>query len=215
MKRFHQHCTDQARIPVEAGCPSVPGATLLLVPGGVILVGELHGTSESPAFVDALTCVALSFELELTIGLEIPDEEANAIGAFLASDGGPGARNEMLSGSFWSSKVADGRQSAAMLKLLDSLRRHIAQGAALDVVLLDSAGVADRDVAMADQLLAAVAASPDRVAIVLTGNVHNRGVLGVSFDPGYEPMGYLVKQALDERSVLALDVRHTGGTSIR
>ncbi|MCP4966038.1 MAG: ChaN family lipoprotein [bacterium] len=211
LRRFDQHCSDQAQIPIDAGCPSVPGATHLLWPGGVILVGELHGTNESPAFVDALTCVVLSFDFEVNIGLEIPDEETQTIEAFLASDGGPDARRDLLSGSFWSSGVADGRQSTAILELLDSLRRRIATGAPIDVVLLDSADAEDRDVAMADKLLAAVARSPERVTVALTGNIHSRGERGASFDPDYEPMGYLVKQALDVRSVFALDVRHSGG----
>jgi hypothetical protein len=214
LARFDQHCAEQAQIPIEAGCESVPGATLLLVPDPVILVGELHGTMESPAFVEALTCIALSYEHEVTVGLEIPDDETRSIMAFLASDGGPDARRELLSGSFWASEVADGRQSIAMLELLDGLRRHIADGAPLDLVLLDSTDASDRDAAMADRLHGAVEDSPDGVMIALTGNLHNRRVRGVSFDPDYEPMGYLLKQALTGKSVFALDVRYSGGTAL-
>jgi hypothetical protein len=66
---------------------------------------------------------------------------------------------------------------------------------------------------MADRVIDAVEASPDAVAITLTGNVHNRRIRGASFDPDYEPMGYLVTEALSEQSVLALDIRYSGGTA--
>jgi hypothetical protein len=213
LARADQHCREQALVPGGAGCASVSGATLLLVADPVILVGELHGTNESPAFVEALTCTALSFELEVTVGLEIPDDETSSIEAFLASDGGPVARDDLLSGPFWTSGFADGRQSMAMVDLLDSFRRHISHGAALHVVLLDSNDATDRDAHMADRVIDAVEASPDAVAITLTGNVHNRRIRGASFDPDYEPMGYLVTEALSEQSVLALDIRYSGGTA--
>lgn len=213
LARFDQHCSDFAQIPIEAGCESVPGATLLLVPEAVILVGELRGTIESPAFVEALMCIALSYELEVTVGLEIPNDETAAVQVFLASNGGSEARSTLLSGPFWTTEFADGRQSIAMLDLLDRLRRHTIDGAGLEVLLLDSAGAPDRDLAMAERLLDAIRATPDGIVITLTGNIHNRGVRGASFDREYEPMGYLVKQAIGHESVFALDVRHSGGTA--
>lgn len=79
------------------------------------------------------------------------------------------------------------------------------------MVLLDEYGVDERDVAMADNLLEAISADTDGVAIALTGNLHNRTTRGTDFDPDYEPMGYLVEQALGSRRVRSLDVHYTGG----
>lgn len=214
LARFDQHCADLAQVPIDAGCQPLHGANELFEPNAAVLVGELHGTVESPAFVATLACTALSYGYDVTVGLEIPDDETTAIEAFLASDGGTEARRELLAQPFWNSEFADGRQSTAMLNLLDKLRQHTVDGAALDVVLLDATAVPDRDVAMADRLLAAIEATPDGFTIALTGNLHNRAVRGVSFDPDYEPMGYLVKHALaDHQSVRTLDVRYSGGAA--
>jgi hypothetical protein len=204
---------EDADVDVEAvddgGCVPIGGASGLFEPNAAILVGELHGTVESPAFVDALTCTALSHGYDVVVGLEIPDDETAGVQQFLASDGGADATAEVLAGRFWSSEFADGRQSAAMFELLDALRRRIGDGAPVDVVLLDASGVADRDAAMADHLVDALDARPDGVAITLTGNFHNRRTR--SDDD--EPMGYLVARTLGDGAVRALDVSYTGGAA--
>lgn len=212
LARFKQHCVDLAFRPQNAGCAPFAGADELIVAtNAVILVGELHGTVESPAFVGELVCIALSYGRDITVGLEIPDDEAAAIEAFLVSDGGTEARQALLSEPFWTFEFKDGRQSIAMLDLLDDLREHKVDGAPLDVVLLDAVGVDDRDVAMAERLRDAIEAKPDGLAITLTGNLHNRAVRGVSFDQEYEPMGFLVDEALGDQRVRSLDVTHSGG----
>jgi hypothetical protein len=193
----------------DAGCDPIAGVSGLFEPNTAILVGELHGTVESPAFVDALTCTALSNGYSVVVGLEIPDDETAGVQQFLASDGGAEATAQVLAGRFWSSEFADGRQSTAMFELLDALRRRVDDGAAVDVVLLDASGVTDRDAAMADHLVDAFDARPDGVAITLTGNFHNRRTRR----DDYEPMGYLVARTLGDGAVRALDVSYTGGAA--
>ncbi len=185
----------------------------LLQPNTAILVGGLHGTVESPAFVQALACTALSYGFDVNVGLEIPDDETAAVRAFLASDGGPVALSALLAGPFWTAESADGRSSTAILGLLDDFRGRELEGAELNVVLIDSYGATDRDVAMARRVIAAVDATPDAVTITLTGNLHSRGVRGVSCDADYEPMGYLVSQDLGDGAVRTLDVGHSGGSA--
>ncbi|MEM9562302.1 MAG: DUF6624 domain-containing protein [Actinomycetota bacterium] len=213
LARFDQHCRDQAQIPADAGCRTITGATLLLGPRPVILVGEVHGTNESPAFVEALACTTLSYGLTVTVGLEIPEQESDSVDAFLASDGGPRARRRLLERAFWASDAPDGRRSTAMLELLDGLRRHITRGADLHVVLLDTTAGVDRDAVMATRVLDAIDASPDGVVIALTGNVHTRVTRGSSVDPDHEPMGHLIERSNGNRTVTAIDVRHDGGAA--
>ena len=207
------HCQNQAQIPADAGCRSITGATLLLGPNPVILVGHVPGTNEGPAFVEALTCIVLSYGLEATVGLQIPNSESDGVDSFLLSDGEARARDELLTGPFWASEVPDGRQSAAMFELLEALRRHIDRGAQIDVVLLDGTPAINRDATMASRLLDAIEDSSDRVAIVLTGNVHSSVALGADLDPSHEPMGYLIEQAAVDRTVVAIDMRYSNGSA--
>lgn len=213
LARFEQHCADLARLPIEAGCARIDGIDGLFEPNTAILIGELHGTEQSPQFVDAVTCTAASYGYEIVVGLEIPTNESKAIAQYLTSDGGAEATAELLAEPFWSSPYPDGRQSNAMLQLLDSIRQRKQQGATIDVVLLDATTPTDRDHTMAHHLTVALENTPDGIAIALTGNIHNRRVRGTDFDRNYEPMGYLVSQRLGDRSVVALDVRYTGGAA--
>ncbi len=211
MALFEQHCTDVALIPQQAGCGPIGGFGLVFEPNAVLLVGELHGTVQSPSFVSETVCTALSYGYEVTVGLEIPDDEAASVTTFLGSDGQAAARAALLAGPFWISEVKDGRQSDAMFELIEDLRRYTEAGEPIEVVLLDASGVEDRDVAMADNLLEAIIAENEGVAVTLTGNLHNRTTRGTDFDPDYEPMGYRIKQALGPRRVRSLDVHYTGG----
>lgn len=211
LARFNQHCADVALIPQNAGCGPIGGFNQSIEPNAVLLVGELHGTDQSPGFVGEFVCTALSYGYEVTLGLEIPDAESAAVETFLRSDGSDTARDALLAGPFWTAEFKDGRQSTAMLKLLEDLRQHTTMGETLEVVLLDAYDVDDRDAAMAERLLESINEDTYAIAIALTGNLHNRTVRGIDFDPDYEPMGYLVKQELGPRRVRSLDVRYSGG----
>ncbi len=56
-------------------------------------------------------------------------------------------------------------------------------------------------------------ASPGRLLVVLTGNFHSRVVRGTRQNPNQEPMGWALRDQLEEDRVVALDVAHTGGTA--
>lgn len=199
-----------------ASCDAVPGLDPLLRSHGVLLLGEMHGTVESPAFASRVVCLALAARHSVTIGLEIPLEEQSRIGAFLASSGLPGDRDALLGGAFSQAPFQDGRRSQAMLALLDDLRRLHRAGRPVRLVLLDSsagAGGPERDRAMAVRLRSAVAAGPHDLFVVLTGNIHTRIRRGTPWNPAYEPMGFLVTQLAPKLVVTALDVAYSGGTA--
>lgn len=201
--------------PVD--CPPVHGVGTLFEDAGLILVGEQHGTVESPAFVAALACAASRGGRPVTVALELAGSEEGRFAAFLESDGAEAARAALLAGAPWQAAGSGqyGATSRAMLGLLDSLRRYRAGGRRIDVALFNRAGGGsqDRDRRMAEAL-GRVAADPESGLIVaLTGNIHSRLSPGTPWDPDFEPMGYLMARAAPDLRVVSLDVAHAGGTA--
>jgi hypothetical protein len=210
-----------ACVPAGAGdapvaCGAVPGLDPLLRVRDVVLVGEMHGTVESPAFVGRAVCVALAGGRPVTVGLEIPIEEDARIRAYLASSGSASDRDALLAGAFWQAPFQDGRRSRAMLALLEDLRRTLRAGGPVHLLLLDSTafrGGSERDRAMAGRLRDAIAGAPHDLFLVLTGNLHTRLRQGVSWDPSYEPMGLVLTRLAPKLPIAALDVAYTGGSA--
>lgn len=198
-------------------CRPIGGLDEVLKPGKILLLGEMHGTAESPAFVADLACHAAKAGRPVTVALEVNRAEAPRVEAYLASKGLSEDRAAFLQGDFWSHQGRDGRSSEAMASLVESLRKLRQQGASLKVELLDPGPGGykdgpDRDRQMAANLAAAVERSPGDVFVSLTGNLHNRIVRGWSNNPGYEWMGYLLRQKHADR-VVSLNVSSTGGTA--
>ncbi len=203
--------------PAGEACPEVEGLDPLLVPGAVLLLGEMHGTAESPAFAEAAACRALKGGRRVIVALEIPREEQERVETFLASPGEEADRTALLEGPFWRSEYQDGRRSRAMLSLLDGLRRLSRQGLPLRARLIDReespSSPQVRDRWMGEALAAAADESPDALVIALTGNVHSRITRGTPWDPGYEPMGFDLVGSRPSLRVASLNVSYRGGTA--
>ncbi len=206
-----------AQQPQPASCPAVEGLAPLLEPGAVSLFGEMHGTTEAPAFVADVICGLLAAGRSVTVGLELPLGEETALAAYLDSKGSPQDRTTFLSRDFWQQPYQDGRASAAMIGLIDSLRQMRHAGQRLEVIVFDLATPASssqaRDRAMADRLRAAIEASSSDLFVVLTGNVHARVSRGTPWDEGYEPMAYLASKSLPARKWISLNLSSAGGTA--
>src|SRR5687768_14904456 len=67
--RPEQAQSQQARSQGACGEP-IAGADSLLVPGALVMIGELHGTQEIPAFVGDLACLAASRGVAVRLGVE-------------------------------------------------------------------------------------------------------------------------------------------------
>jgi hypothetical protein len=160
----------------EEVCPTpAAGAEVLIRPGAITLLGEIHGTAEIPSFVGAIACEATQGHPVL-IGLEIPEEMNQAFAVYLASEGSDLDRGALLAHRFWT--LEDGRASQAMLGLLETLRRLSRDGKAVEVFGFDgsfSNGEA-RDVGMAANIVERLMSSgtEDAVVLILTGNLHAR-----------------------------------------
>ncbi len=183
-----------------------------LRPRTVLVLGELHGTMEAPAWVGRVADLALGEGLVVTVGLEIPRAETARVRAFLASAGKTADRDRLLAGPFWQSSYQDGRRSEAMAELLEELRRHAEAGRPVRVVCFDQqrGRAADREQAMAEALVAAVTESPREFTIVLTGNLHARLSRSGRIS---DPMALRVARLLPESRLVTLELRYSGGTA--
>lgn len=202
------------------------GAALAVAPGAaaelrraagahrLILLGELHGTRESPAIVRQLA-TQFADAGPVLVGLEILDTEQPAIDCYLASDGSPQARLKLRAGTFWQTPLAssDGRRNADVLALMEGLRRL--RHAGRDVAVLAFDGVVDgtggsqaRDAAMAERIRVAFKRMAYGRMLVLAGNVH-----AMHHKPGYAPpeMQDPMGSYLAELSPYAINITALGG----
>ncbi len=203
---------------MESGlsCRAYEGLTSLIRPGAALLVGEMHGTIESPEFVGAVACAAIERRLGVTVALEVPREERARVVTFLGSSGTANDRAALLAGPFWQAEYQDGRRSQAMLALFDHLRRLRGSGS-LEVALIDRAESPAtsqaRDRWMAEALMAALAERRHGFVVSLTGNVHSRLERGVPWDPDFEPAGFIVRSAQPLLDLVSLDVSYARGSA--
>jgi len=197
-----------------ADCPRIDGGDALLTSGDVLLLGELHGTNESPAFVGSLACHAVAKGLDVFVGLELSPSIHADVTRFLDSPGGVDHRARLVASPQWQRDYQDGRTSRAMVDLIDAVRLLQGKSASAQVLLFDSGGPGqERERGMAANIAESASANPEALHLILTGNLHSRLSKGSRRDAEYEPMGYLVKAALPSRSVTALNVSHWGGSA--
>ena len=189
-------------------CPSAvatpPGLT---VAGTTLILGELHGTREVPAFAASLVCHAARTTATV-LALEVPYTEQTRIDAFLASNGDAKARADLLRGDFWDFPMQDGRRSKAMVSLLDATRRWRARGAAVNVVAFDTDVPPDaRDAEMGQRLAAARQNDPLALLVVVTGGVH----ASREPDAAFVPMAVHFARLTAPHRIASLAMKHSGG----
>jgi hypothetical protein len=176
----------------------------LLTPGRVLLLGEIHGSVEGPDLLFQAACGASFSHQVVVVALEVPAGESARLTTFLDSAGTPEDRAALLAGPFWQRTYQDGRSSAAMLELIEGLRRVRSHGRDVRVLAFDVDGWATdgqkRDDAMAATLEAAIAAAPaDAVVLVYAGNVHARVEPGTPWNANYRPAGVALRNRWPNR----------------
>ena len=143
-----------------------------------LIIGELHGTVETPLLVSALVG-RLAASGPVTLGLEVTTQEQARIDAFLDSDGSESALATLLAGEFWSpSANSDGRRSEAMVAMFESLRERQEETGRVRVVALDNVEFfdenLDRDAGLAESIDALAPDLARGPVIVVMGNYHAR-----------------------------------------
>ncbi len=181
-------------------CVSIPGADML-AGSSVVVIGDLHGTNESPAIFRDLACRFAHFPGSggRFIGLELPE----TFDGYFAR---PSVSLEaMLADEFWSG-MGDGRHSAAMRSMVAQLMRMPpVRSGRVKLVALERRPI---DAAGADKLEKLLAGSRGSRALVFIGNAHARKTR--MRQQGVDPFASVLQKAgLD---VLALDARAGGGS---
>lgn len=201
--------------PQAPSCgPPIAGAKAITRAGGLVMFGEIHGTHEAPDFVLSFACQALGAGLEVRLGLELPAAEASAVERYLDSDGLASDRAALLTGAHWQREEQDGRSSVGIADLLERARELRAAGLPLAVFVFDVDSWDEwnqRDAAMATSILGQANAHPSALVLTLSGNLHNRTMLGLPWDPEALPMGTSIRAARTD--ALSFDVRHHGGSA--
>ena len=161
---------------ISPSCVPVPGADRLWQPETRwVVVGEMHGTNESPDAFANLVCLASATGRPVTVAVEYTSDDQAAINTFLASDGSPSTQAALLKLSLFKSKFQDGRGSVAFMRLFDSLRM-LKQAGRIDGVIASDVGRAtaegqERNAAMA-QTWTKIAAPDDAIILAYAGNIH-------------------------------------------
>jgi hypothetical protein len=194
-----------AEIRPEFCGPEIPGIEPLAQPGATLLLGEFHGTQESPQFVGRVACHAGVRNRPVAVGLQLPSNEQFAIDRYLASEGNAADRNEFLGSGIWRSPFQDGRSSEAMFQLVETLRGLRSHGLPIRIFYFGDHTVRgeERDRTMAANVLAQRRAIPDEVLIVLAANVHPR-ITPLGGEPPYVPMGARLADANVKVTSLAM-----------
>jgi erythromycin esterase-like protein len=146
----------------------------------LVVLGEYHGTAETPLLVADLMERYSRDNAPVRLGLELPMSENAALARYLRSNGDADAREALRTSPFWRVKDGqhDGRRSRDMLALIETLRVLRAQGRDIGVAGYDMEISAydsdvDRDAEMATHVRQQFNALPSAARmLVLTGNVH-------------------------------------------
>lgn len=204
--------------PEPLACREVEGLAPLLAPGKALLLGDMHGVAEIPAFAGNAVCLALKAGHPVTLALEIPRSNQERVDAFLASGGTAADRQALIDSPFWTSDYQDGRGSEAMLALIEEARRLRQQGRPIRITLVDwdrQEWGEPRDRAMGEALAVAArqAQAEGGVLISMAGNVHSRITRGTSWEADYEPAGFVMVREAPDLSITALEVAYAEGTA--
>lgn len=143
-----------------------------------VIVGEMHGTAETPAAFAQLVCAATE-QGPVIVALELPTATQPQLDAFLAASDEATAVEILRPTIFGDSNMADGRTSLAMIGMLQTIRRLKAEGRDMTVRAFQPSeprpagfdqNYYELDMAMA--LVRAAAERPEARVLVLVGNIH-------------------------------------------
>lgn len=203
-----------AALSMTSGCEPPPGTgALLAMERRFIILGEDHGTVEIPAAFAGIVCAAAE-QGPVIVALEMADVMQPQLDAFLGAPDDASAAATLHDTPFWNLRIQDGRSSAAMLHMMQSVRRLRADGRDVSFRAFRSS---DRrvegfdqnydELEMAIRLARAAKARPDARVLVLVGDFHAMKAR----IPGDDLLG--AAALLPEADVVSLEVAQQGGQS--
>ena len=217
-------CAHKAKSPLHAICDAQVEVDDR-IDNKLIVLEDLPGTNEAPQFVANLACTLASRGNAVLIGLEIPTQEQRFVDAYLDSEGTDADKRKLIVARFFSGWLRDGRNSEAVLNLIDSLRRYRKAGLAVAVLAFDSAekgrqyrefansdGTSPRqpgDDAMFRVVDEAIAKNPDSIKILLTDSSR---VSRINLSPGQNTKS-LAQMLSDKHRALTFSPLYLQGTN--
>jgi len=213
----------EAAEPLDAvfDCPKIGGLDYLLDQPTVLLLGEMHGTVESPRFVADLLCNVVASGRSVAVALQLPETESGVVSKYLDSEGSKEDRTELLTAARELTLYEDGRFSEAIVGLVESIRALRAQGGEIELHLfvpsevdsLTRQNLSSVERPMAVKVWEAIEELEADLFIVLAGLTHSRVIRGSDLDPDFEPMGFILTEWNPVWRLLSLALSHSGGTA--
>lgn len=199
----------------QAPCSPPEGTDALLVMAQrVIVIGESHGTAETPAAFAQMACAAAE-KGPVTIALELPTDMQPQLDAFLAAPDEAAAVQALSGTHFMNPRMNDGRSSHAMLAMLLSIRQLRVDGRDVAFHAFQPSTSRPRELTqawyeldMGHALAGAIYARPQSKVLVIVGNLHARK----TGYPRFSDVGIPAAGHLPAADVLTLKVAQQGGT---
>jgi hypothetical protein len=174
----------------------------------IILIGEMHGTQETPRlFSNLVTVAAGEKNKRIGVGLELPILLQRLIDEAVKNNTKIDSfRGQLLANPTWQ-KIDDGRSSEAMLDLIcDTLR--LAESQNVSFFFFDTQ-TTDREDDMAQLIGQRAREQRYDVTFILTGNIHANKAPRHPRKPQSVPMGHRLEE--QGFTVHAYDVRYSEG----
>jgi len=174
----------------------------------IILIGELHGTEETPRLFSNLVSVAAREKNErIGVGLELPIILQRLIDEAVKNNTRIDSfREQLLANPAWQ-KINDGRSSEAMLDLICDMLKH-AESQKVSFFFFDTQ-INDRNETMAQLIGQRVREQGYDVTFILTGNIHANKAPRHPGKTQIVPMGHWLEE--QGFAVHSYDVRHSDG----
>ena len=181
-------------------CSPPDGTALLWSRAGVhfFLLGEVHGTMETPRIFGELVCERAAHGKRVLVGLEFSDKISSVFQTYIDSKGTAKDQQAFLANSQWlemARQFPDGRTSIAMWKMVERLRELRAAGLSIFVATVQGGMAVNAksqtpyEAGMANNLREAFSAGRYDVAMVLIGSLHaRREPVPTSATATFEPM---------------------------
>ena len=183
-------------------CPAIGDAlTSMVAAGHMILLGDPFGAREPWEALARLTCSVAALGVPLTIALPLPRTEQPALNAFLASSGTAADRRALVSTPFWQRPWQDGRSARANAFFIDHVRARRAAGAKITLLAVEPNASGNlRQAGIASAILRYREQNPNRLMVVMAGNVNISKRKGTEWDPELYPFGARLAAVLPEKT---------------
>lgn len=195
-------------------CAAPPGVSDLLDRNPrIVVVGEMHGTAETPAAFARIVCEAAA-RGPVTVALELPQPMQPQLDAFLAADSETEARSALDGTWFMNPRIDDGRTSRAMLDMMQVLRRLRVEGRDVAIVAFQPGSQRPREfpqsyyeLDMGYLLSRAAIDRPQARVFALVGNIH----AGKKENANFPGLGLPAAAHLPADETVTLYVAQQGG----